>query len=200
MPDLSKTIIAKSDQLNADDLIGGPVTIRITNVSAVPGEQPIAVNFDGDNGKPWKPCKSMRRVLVHLWGTDGKSYIGRSLTLYRDPDVLFGGIKVGGIRISHASHINGVQQMALTERRGAKKAYSVKPLASAPTPKAQPAANVNMEQLRMAAQENACGGTEALRAWFQSLSVDQKKAMQPEMDEYKALAAQYDSPEHIAAE
>ena len=32
MVDLSKTIIAKSDQLNADDLLGGPITITIEDV------------------------------------------------------------------------------------------------------------------------------------------------------------------------
>lgn len=32
--DLSKTIIPKSDQLNADDLISGPKTIKIRDVKA----------------------------------------------------------------------------------------------------------------------------------------------------------------------
>lgn len=134
MTDLSLTIAPKSDQLNADDLIAGPITIRITKVSANPSsaEQPIAINFEGDNGKPYLPCKSMRRVLVHVWGKDGATYAGRSMTLYRDPKVLFGGLAVGGIRISHMSHLDSDVTMALTATRQSKKPYTVHPLQDAP--------------------------------------------------------------------
>ena len=134
MTDLSLTIAPKSDQLNADDLIAGPRTITITHVSAAPSspDQPIAINFEGDRGKPYKPCKSMRRVFVQVWGKDGHAYVGRSLTLYRDPAVQFGGIAVGGIRISHMSHIDQPVTMALTTTRANRKPYTVKPLANAP--------------------------------------------------------------------
>lgn len=130
MIDLTPTIAPKSDQLNADDLIAGPMTIRITNVSANPSspEQPVSISFDGDNGKPYKPCKSMRRVLVSAWGKDGTAYIGRSMTLYRDPKVTFGGIEVGGIRISHMSDIERDMSMSLTASRTKRLPYVVKPL------------------------------------------------------------------------
>jgi hypothetical protein len=62
------TIVPKSDQLNSDDLIGGPRTIRLTKVHLTGEEQPVALHYEGDDGKPYKPCKSMRRVLVQLWG------------------------------------------------------------------------------------------------------------------------------------
>src|SRR5574337_263090 len=103
MIDLRPTIEPKSDQLNADDLIAGPRTIRVRDVKAVKEDQPILIFFDGDNEKPYKPCKGMRRVLVKAWGADGHKYIGKSMTLFCDPDVTFGGAKVGGIRISHVS-------------------------------------------------------------------------------------------------
>lgn len=130
MTDLSLTIAPKSDQLNADDLIPGPMTITISRVSACPNsaEQPIAMSFDGDGGKPYKPCKSMRRVLVQIWGKDGNGYTGRSMTIYRDPKVQFGGLEVGGIRISHMSHIDKPVTMALTATRANRKPYTVKPL------------------------------------------------------------------------
>src|ERR1700690_1574392 len=118
MIDMTQTIIPKSDQLNADDLIGKILTIKITNVSKCKDpDQPISLNFEGDCAKPFKPCKSMRRVMVNIWGQDGMAYIGRSLTIYRDNDVQFGGLKVGGIRISHASHIDKPVTMALTVTR-----------------------------------------------------------------------------------
>jgi hypothetical protein len=96
MIDLRGTIKPKSDQLNADDLIGGPVTICITGVSVGDGDQPVSISFEGDGGKPFRPGKSMRRVLVNLWGPDGETYFGRSLTIYRDEQVAFGGVEVLG--------------------------------------------------------------------------------------------------------
>lgn len=128
--DMSLHIAAKSDQLNADDLMGRDLTIKITKVSASAdaADQPVSIHFEGDGGKPYKPCKSMRRVMVQAWGVDGQAYVGRSMTLYRDDKVMFGGIQVGGIRISHMSHIDREKVMALTATRGKKAPYSVKPL------------------------------------------------------------------------
>jgi hypothetical protein len=129
MTDLSATIAPKSDQLNADDLIAGPITIVITGVTKCKeAEQPIAVSYDGDRGKPYKPGKSMRRVLVKVWGADGTSYVGKSLTLYRDDKVQFGGLDVGGIRISHMSHIDNPITMALTASKAQRKPFTVLPL------------------------------------------------------------------------
>jgi hypothetical protein len=129
MADLRKTCEPKSDQANYDDFIGDLTkTIKITKVSVVAGDQPVIINFEGDNGKPYKPGKSMRRVLVHVWGADGNNYVGRSLTLYGDPKIVFGGAAVGGIRISHMSHIDAPVTMALTATRASRKPFTVKPL------------------------------------------------------------------------
>ena len=125
---IAHTIVPKADQTNADDLIAGPRTITITEVKAASADQPVAIHYDGDNGRPYKPCKSMRRVLVQLWGSESTAYIGRRLTLYRDDSVRFGSDEVGGIRISHASHIAGKQTLALTVARGKRKPYTVEPL------------------------------------------------------------------------
>jgi hypothetical protein len=132
--DLTKTITPKSDQLNADDLIAGSITITITGIKGTSdAQQPVSISYDGDNGKPYKPCKSMRRVLVNLWGADGAKYVGRKLTLYRDDSVVFGGIAVGGIRISHASDIAAAKTMALTASKTIRKPYTVQPLSTKPT-------------------------------------------------------------------
>lgn len=128
MIDLTKTIVAKSDQLNSDDLFGAPITITVTKVALLGDEQPVAIHYEGDNGKPYKPCKSMRRVLVNCWGTDGNIYAGRRMTLFRDEKVVFGGAAVGGIRISHLSHIDDAITMSLTATKKSKKPYTVQPL------------------------------------------------------------------------
>lgn len=190
MVDMSNTIIAKSDQLNSDDLIGRSITIKITNVTAVPGDQPIGIFYEGDDGKPWKPCKSMRRVLVHVWGVDGKEYIGRSLTLYRDPEVKFGGIAVGGIRISHMSHLAAPMQIALTERRGSKKPYVVKPLVEKKAAERTP--EVDVDEIKRQAEEHAAIGLTSLREWFDGLIPVEKVAIKPFMEEFKKTAALVD--------
>ena len=130
MNDMKQVIIPKSDQLNADDLISGPMTITITRVDIRGGqEQPVSIHFEGDNGKPYKACKSMCRVMVSVWGPNSKAYVGRSMTLYRDPSVKWGGMEVGGIRISHMSDLQENMTMALTMTRSNRKPFTVKPLA-----------------------------------------------------------------------
>ena len=134
--DITSTLEAKSNQLNTDDLIAGPRTIAITKVAAGSSDQPVAVSFDGDQGKPWYPCKSMRRVLVAAWGPDASQYVGRRVTLFRDPSVTYGGIQVGGIRISHLSELDGPLSIALTVTRQKRTPYKVQPLPAAPAPAA----------------------------------------------------------------
>jgi hypothetical protein len=140
--DITSTLEAKSSQLNTDDLIAGAITITITKVTAGNAEQPVAVSFEGDGGKPWYPCKSMRRVLVAAWGADALQYVGRRVTLFRDPSVIYGGIAVGGIRVSHLSHLDGPLSIALTVTRQKRSPYKVTPLpAATPAAPAPPAAS-----------------------------------------------------------
>ena len=128
MVDMSKTIAPKSDQLNADDLISGDRVITVTRVQGLDdAQQPVAVYYEGSS-KPYKPCKSMRRVMVKAWGADASKYAGRSMRIFCDPEVQFGGMKVGGIRISHMSHIERDMQMALTASKTKRAPYLVRVL------------------------------------------------------------------------
>ena len=131
--DMTSTIQPRSDQLNADDLLTGPMTVTITEVTQGNAEQPVNVNTVETPGRPYKPSKSMRRVMVAAWGKDASAYAGRRLTLYCNPEIKFGGAKVGGIEISHVSDIDQDLKVSLTATRGKKKLHTVKPLA-APTP------------------------------------------------------------------
>lgn len=138
--DLSTMIEARSDQVNADDLMAGPVTVTITDVTRGSAEQPINLVTDVYGpGKTYRPGKSMRRILVAIWGSDGHDYVGRRLTLYRDPAVKFGGAAVGGIRISHASHIQSKLTIPLTVTRGKRAPFVVEPLPEAPSQSKIPA-------------------------------------------------------------
>ena len=124
---LADTIIPKSEQLNADDLIAGPITVTVEGVkrSSSP-DQPIDIMISGH--RPFRPCKSMRRVLISVWGDKGSEWIGKSMTLYRDQTVKYGGVEVGGIRISHVSGIDEEIKLALTTTRAKRSLYKVLPL------------------------------------------------------------------------
>ena len=120
-------IAPKSDQKNADDFLAGPQTFTITaEVEYDDAQQPAGLVLDGDTAHPYKPGKSMGRVLTAAWGKE--SYVGRRLTLYTDPSVRFGGQDVGGIRISHMSHITKTLKLNLTKTKGQKQAFTVTPL------------------------------------------------------------------------
>ena len=116
--DMSETIVPNSEQLNADDLMAGPRTVTIAEVVRGNAEQPVDIHLAEFPGRPWRPSKSMRRVLVAAWGTQSSAYIGRRATLYRDPEVMFGRDKVGGIKVSHLSDIPKQLKVALTVTRG----------------------------------------------------------------------------------
>jgi len=142
--DMTGAIVPKSDQINSDDLISGPRTILIRDVAISAGaDQPVSIKIEGDS-KVWRPCKSMSRVLVAAWGPDAKAYVGRSVTLYRDPNVKWGGMAVGGIRISHMTHIDKTLTMALTETKGKRAPFVVKPLAGQPITSTTPRADDHM--------------------------------------------------------
>ncbi len=126
MNDMSQVIIPKSDQLNADDFVAGPITFQIEGVEIRAGtEQPVSIHLAGEP-RAWKPCKSMSRVLVAAWGPDANVYKGRSVTLYRDPTVKWGGMEIGGIRISHMSHIERDMLLQLTATKGKRAPHIVK--------------------------------------------------------------------------
>ena len=136
MTDLSGTIVPKSDQLNADDLISGPKTIKVTKVTVKETpDQPVSIHFEGDDGKPFKPCKSVRRLLIQLWGSDGGKFVGKRMTLYRDTTVKWAGQEVGGIRVSHVSDIDKPTDVLLTVARGKRRPVTIQPL---PTEKKPP--------------------------------------------------------------
>ena len=148
--DIRKAIQAKSDQLNADDLIGRDITVRIENVTSGNKEHPVAVYYEGCEGKPWYPAKTSLRAIVEAWGDVAADWHGKSLTLFRDPNVVYAGVKVGGIRVKAFSDIDADFTLMLAEKRGKKtehrfKKLNIAPVQSAPRqskPKADPAAQL----------------------------------------------------------
>lgn len=126
--DFASTTQAKSDQMNAVDLVGGPVAYRITGIKMTGApDQPVSISVDGHR-QPWKPSKTFRRVLLLLWPeTNPDEWVGRDVVLWCDPEIKWAGEKVGGIAISHASHINERKVFALAESKSKRKTIVVEP-------------------------------------------------------------------------
>jgi len=124
--DLTKFAEPKSDQLNADDLIGGHIIARIVRVTTDDAAQKVNVHLEGR--RPWRPCKTTLRQLFAAWGTDGEKWVGRYVELKRDATVRFGGEDVGGIRIHALSHIPRPMDDKLTIAKGKKGAFRVEVL------------------------------------------------------------------------
>jgi hypothetical protein len=125
--DLSQSIEARSDQINADDLIAGPVTYTVREVVQGKAEAPFDFLLN-ETERAYRPSKTMRRVIVAAWGSEAANYAGRRLTLYREPTIQFGGKTVGGIRISHMSHIDQRVEVQAQVTRGKREKFTVDPL------------------------------------------------------------------------
>ena len=129
--DISEYLAANSNQLNYDEFLAGPKTVTVSEVKKGTAEQPVEVHLVEFPGKPFKPAKSVRRVLAAAWGTDASQWAGRRLTIYGDPEVRYAGKAVGGLRVSHVSHIDKPVTVALTVTRGKREPFTVQPLPDA---------------------------------------------------------------------
>jgi hypothetical protein len=160
---IEETLAPDSDQLDAIDLVSGPKTFTITQVSKGNAEQPVQIKL-AEFPRVWRPGKSMRRVLASCWGTDASEWIGRRVTLYCDPEVMFGKDKVGGTRISHLSHIDQPKKVPLLVSRGKSAMFTVQPLteeAPPPEPTAEEVA--------------ACADQAALKLLWDRATSDERK-------------------------
>lgn len=126
--DMSESIASKSDQMDYQDFLGGDKLVTVTEVRKGPTpEQPVEVvvaEFD----RPWRPAKSVRRVLVAAWGSDSTKYVGQRVLLFGDETVRWAGKPIGGIRIKAMSGIEKPLTVMLTETRGKRSPTTVQPL------------------------------------------------------------------------
>ena len=130
MTDMSGTIRANSDQLNAVDLMGGGVVVTVKSSVVKNGDkQSLWMELEEDFNT-FKPCLSMRRVIMDLWGSETDDHIGKKLVLYCEPSVKWSGKEEGGVRISHASNIDSVRKITLRESKYKTVVWEVQPLKS----------------------------------------------------------------------
>ena len=130
------SIVPKSDQINADDLVAAPLIVTIRELRETTEEQPIWVLLENEK-RAFKPCKTMRKLMAALWGKPASptAWAGRQLELYRDPTAKWAGVAVGGVRIGGMSHIKREETVMLQISQKTKQPFTVRPL---PTPQRQP--------------------------------------------------------------
>lgn len=117
-----------TDQLNYEDFIGG-VTRLVTIAGVEKGrkEAQYDISIEGDD-RYWRPPATVLKQLVLAYGDEGANWVGKSAILYGDPDVKMKGVKVGGIRVSHLSHIEEPLTASLTITRGQVGKFVVDPM------------------------------------------------------------------------
>lgn len=178
MVDISDTLLAKSDQLNADDIVSGPITLKVERVNKVSApDQPIVIHYEGENGRPFKPCKTVRRILGKAWGTDASQWAGRLMTVYNEPSVKWAGKPVGGIRVSHLSNINGTIEISLQETKGKKTNHKIKPLKQDTKPQGSPVNNTepantdpNAPNIRLIKTDGSAMQLPSFEAWIEMIN------------------------------
>lgn len=82
------------------------VTVKIASIGLedlqLPGsagkETKVVIAFDGAK-KKFIVNKTNAIRIAKQYGNETESWVGKSITLYFDPTVKFGGAKVGGVRV-----------------------------------------------------------------------------------------------------
>lgn len=182
--DISDTLEPNSDQLDAIELIGGPRTFTIESVSRGNAEQPVQIHL-AEFPRPWRPGKSMRRVLVACWGPDASAYVGRRVTLYCDETIRFGAEVVGGTRIRALSHIDKRKQVPLLISRGKSAMYTVEPLT-------EPPATATARPEPTAEQVAAATDLDELKAMWRASSAERREQIEARVAELTAAASEQD--------
>ena len=173
--DITDALAPTSDQLDAVELVN-PRTFTIdTGSSLGKREGKIVAEIRlADFPRVWRPSKGMLDVLAACWGTDGKLWVGHRVTVYNDPEVMFGRDKVGGIRISHLSHIDKARSVTIrASGAGRKQLWHVEPLAEATPAPTEPTAEM------VAASTDA----DALRAMWQASGVERRAQIEARVTE-----------------
>jgi len=128
--DVSAEIVAQSDQMNAIDL-AQPVTVTIVGVKKGADERVHIITDVYGPARPFKPSKTVLRDIAKAWGLESQVWIGRRLTLFNDPTVLWAGQEVGGIRVSAMSHIDKAFEAKHQIARTKSKKVMIQPLPDA---------------------------------------------------------------------
>lgn len=178
----------RSDQLNGDDFSGGrTATVTIAGVKEGSTDlAPYDINLVEVDRRVWRPPLTVLRLLMAAWGDEATDWVGRKVTLYRDDNVRVGKEVMGGIRVSHASHLpTGDKPFTtkITSTRGRKSPVTVQPIpADAPT---STPAQTHTEPT--VAEVADCTDPGVLRAWWKQASPERRAQIEARVTELSAL-------------
>lgn len=193
----SDTIIAKSDQLNAAD-IAGEMTITITDAKKQGGaDQPVSIYYEGGGNKPWKPCKTVRRILAQVWGVEA-DLKGKKVTLINDPTVTWAGQEVGGIRVVAMSGIDKEKTVIVRSSKTKVSKVVIKPILGAQNTSdfpQEPDNDIKTDHFIRAGLVAAQSGVSAYKEWLSTLDADVKLMIRHKHKEWSEIAKQADTEE-----
>ena len=118
----------KSDQLNYETFLTGPQTFTVSKVTPGDRDHPVFIHMNECPATPYKPSKGMLKCIAQPdgWGDKSSQWVGKSITLYGDPTVIYGGVEVGGIKVAALSDINCDYETLISARRGVRKPHLIK--------------------------------------------------------------------------
>ena len=97
---------ALSDWMKKEDISAEGVDLEIARVSKelVGQEQEVkfALYFVESDYLPLLLNRTNVRILVDLFGLESDDWRGRKVRVYADPNISFGGKRVGGVRVKQA--------------------------------------------------------------------------------------------------
>jgi len=128
--DISKELVAKSDQMNAIDL-ARDVTVTILDVFKGQSDKRVHIVTDiYGTERPFKPSKTVLRDIAQAWGLESQVWVGRRLTLFNDTTVLWAGQESGGIRVRAMSDIDKAFEAKHAISRTKSEKVMIQPLAA----------------------------------------------------------------------
>lgn len=128
---ISKLRQSNSAQINADDIVSAPIDVTITAAEEGTNEQPLFLHVAELPDKTYRPSLTMIKLIGANWGDETDDWLHKRLRLFRNPKIRFGREEVGGIEVSHMSHIDGPVEVSLLVKKGQRKIFRVDPLPNA---------------------------------------------------------------------
>ena len=104
--------------LKKEDLAAGPQRFSIQGISKVTfkgrngGADEDALQLELDDDRQFSLNKTNTMALIKMYGRSTANWIGKTITLYVDPNVMFSGRLVGGVRVR-------IQDVTLQEQHAA---------------------------------------------------------------------------------
>lgn len=118
-----------SNFLKKEDLMG-PTTVKITKVDVQEikgehGNEQKAVLHFSSGLKPMVLNKGNGICLMEAYGDESDGWIGKAVEIYVDPNVMYGGKRVGGLRLKIPQNNGHVNPAVLSWPDAVKRAWEV---------------------------------------------------------------------------